>query len=358
MGNHVSRVDGVHRFLERRTRRTLFAVSVGAVVIVSAADALTGVELSLSLFYLIPVMLAAWFVGRPAGIFISLLSTIGWFLADIREHPGYAHVGIPYWNALMMLGFFLIVVVTLFSLHESRTRETTLSRRIQEDLLRIQRPYPPGVQIASAWIPSSHVSGDYVDVLPLGVKVAGFCIADAAGQGIPAALLMSNFQATLRATATATVRPEELCARLNAWMLSHLSAAVFVTLFYGVLDVASGQFTYCNAGHCRPVLVRSDGTTTLLEEGGIPLGIDDHWEYRQGATVLHTGDRLLLYTDGVTENMNGRRELFGEERLAELLRRERKKSAASVRDSVLRAVRAYSGGDFEDDITLLYLAVS
>jgi sigma-B regulation protein RsbU (phosphoserine phosphatase) len=222
-------------------------------------------------------------------------------------------------------------------------------------------PELPGFQIAAASKPARTLSGDYFDVLDLSQGDLGdgrlaISVGDVIGKGVPAALLMSNVQATVRALATPSMQPAELAAKLNQSILRNTTRGKFVTFFYGVVDSRAGTLTYTNAGHCAPVLIRSSGEVARLETGGAVLGVFSEWSYEQAQIALTPGDRLLLFTDGVTDAENSVEEEFGEERLVKLAVALRELDAAGIKDRILENVAEFTGGNFEDDATLVVVA--
>jgi sigma-B regulation protein RsbU (phosphoserine phosphatase) len=231
------------------------------------------------------------------------------------------------------------------------------ARDIERKLLLDEIPQVSGFQISCAWQPASAVGGDYFDVLKFGESRAGLCIADVMGKGVPAALLMSNLQAAVRATGTEAISPDDLTLKLNQIISGNLSSGKFITFFYGVLDGAGKRFTYTNAGHNSPVLMRCDGSHSRLDPGGVALGVLAKGQYEQAEVVLRSGDRLVLFTDGVTEALSPQDEEYGEERLLELLTENRALRADDLQNKILRTVTEFSGGTLRDDATLIVVAV-
>ncbi|HZS08613.1 MAG TPA: SpoIIE family protein phosphatase [Blastocatellia bacterium] len=242
------------------------------------------------------------------------------------------------------------------ALERSRAHELSTAREIQQGLLPQEVPTLAGCEIATAWQTAREVGGDYFDVLQFDDRYAALCIGDASGKGMPAALMMSNVQAMVRATAAANVSPRELCLKINQAMCHNLTEGRFITFIYGLLDTVSRRFLYANAGHNAPMLVRRDGTSRQLTMGGTVLGIVAGGDYPQEEIKLEPGDHLLFFTDGVTEVTNAAGEEFGEWRLLSLLTRYRNLSVAALREKIMAAVTAFSDGDFHDDATLIVLA--
>jgi sigma-B regulation protein RsbU (phosphoserine phosphatase) len=238
-----------------------------------------------------------------------------------------------------------------------RTQEIEEAREIQRGLLPRRIPQIPGMEVAASWQPARIVGGDYFDVLKFNGGTLGLAIGDVVGKGLPAALVMSNVQAAVKAVATAGLPPGELCARVNRLLCGNLSAGRFVTFFYGVVDAQRWTLTYANAGHVPPVLVRRDGFTARLRAGGAVLGEFPEWRYEQGTLPFAPGDRLALFTDGVTEARNAAGEEYGEARLTEFLRRHRGLRAEELRARLMEDVQRYCGSSFEDDATVLVVSV-
>jgi sigma-B regulation protein RsbU (phosphoserine phosphatase) len=235
-------------------------------------------------------------------------------------------------------------------------RELDEARRIQEELMPASILQTRGLRIAATWRPARIVGGDYFDVLQLDQDTVAICIADVSGKGMPAALMMSNLQATVRAHAYARMRPRDLCARVNAAMCDNTPAHGFVSFFYAVIASARKQLTYCNAGH-NPPLVYGQAGLRRLECGGGIVGAFRDWPYDDEAIQLASGDRILMYTDGLTECRNLPGEEFGEERLIELIARAPFIEAATLADEVVRETARFSNENFEDDLTVVAVSV-
>jgi len=241
---------------------------------------------------------------------------------------------------------------------QEQEREIAEAKAIQEKLLPREIPQMPGYEIATAWQSARLVGGDYFDILPLDDQTLGICIADVAGKGMPAALLMSNLQAAVRGLSSLSIAPDLLCSRLNSIVYRNTESDRFITFFYAHLDGSTRRLAYVNAGHNAPFVVRSDGSHERLRDGGVVLGVFASRNYEMGSTQLSAGDRVILFTDGVTEACNPVGEEFGEARLLRLLEDHRTLSANELQGKIIAVVAEFSGGRWQDDATLLVLAVA
>jgi sigma-B regulation protein RsbU (phosphoserine phosphatase) len=233
--------------------------------------------------------------------------------------------------------------------HEFAMQEAA---EVQRALLPAAPPVTTGMQMAVTYQPVAEIGGDYFDVLDFGHST-GLVIADVVGKGVSAALLMTHLRAAVKATATANAAPDEVCSRLNE-MTSQLNLpGKFTSLFYGTFIHGTNRLRYCNAGHLPPIVVRANSTERLLA-GGPVLGAMATPPYQCGEVVLESGDRLALYTDGVTEAGSAREE-FGEERLVEALVRARGLSLSEMKDAITAEVLAHCEGRPADDLTLIVL---
>ena len=229
------------------------------------------------------------------------------------------------------------------------------AREIQRGLMPRRMPHLPGFSLASAWQPAHDVSGDYLGAFKLSESHAALCVADVAGKGFPAALLMSNMQAALKSLTSETIAPSDLCVKLNQLMCSNTPLRKFVSCFYSELKIEERTLKFTNAGHNPPFLIRRNGECIRLDEGGPVIGAFCESEYTQREIQFHKGDKLLLFTDGVTEARNSAGEEFGEERLEECLRCYRGHNAAELRTIILNEVTRFCAGNFDDDAALMVI---
>jgi phosphoserine phosphatase RsbU/P len=240
---------------------------------------------------------------------------------------------------------------------EIQEQELQRAREIQQSLLPKEIPQLPGVTVAAAWHPARMVGGDYFDVLRLDGNRLAICIADVSGKGVPAALLMANVQASLRASVRDLDSPARVCGIMNGMLCESIAANKFVTFFCGVLDASTRTFRYCNAGHSYPILVSGGAAHTLDHGGGAVLGVFPSWNYQDSSINLNSGDRLFLFTDGITEAENEHGEEFGVERVAAFGKTHAARSAAALNKELLTQVSDFCRAQFQDDATLVVLVV-
>lgn len=192
-----------------------------------------------------------------------------------------------------------------------------------------------------------------LDLVPFGDDLY-FLLADVSGKGIAAALLMAAFRASLLAEIRNHYAIRRIFEKVNRLLYESTDTGKFVTAFYGVLDVKNRVFTFSNAGHNPPLLLRENGTVEWLTEGGLALGILTEATYEERPVPLSTGDVLVLYTDGVTEASTSTGEQYGVKRLEDLVRRLAQEPAAVIVDAIRNEVEAFTGEmHLNDDLTLV-----
>jgi serine phosphatase RsbU (regulator of sigma subunit) len=238
---------------------------------------------------------------------------------------------------------------------ELQGQELQQAREIQQSLLPKEIPQVPGFEIDGVWEPARVVGGDYYDVIKVSGTKLGICIADVVGKSVSAALLMANVQASVRAFATESTSPSALCSRVNSVLCANIATGKFVTLFYAVLDAERGLLHYTNAGHLLPILIQADGEVKELHNGGAVIGVFPEWKYEDSIVKLQPGDRLLLFTDGITEAGLGDEE-FGEQRLIASARTYADKSTSELKSGLLGDVKHFCASQLRDDATLIVIS--
>jgi sigma-B regulation protein RsbU (phosphoserine phosphatase) len=299
-----------------------------------------------------------WMIAPPAGLTLSSLIAVGWKFSFVVTLA----FGIPLFlyhrtkEHLERRNVELQQKVERGTARlEMQEAELQRAREIQQSLLPRNIPQIPGFEIAGAWQPASTVSGDYYDVLPLGDHKLGICIADVSGKGVSAALLMANVQAAVRAYASESESPAQVCGKVNRLLCENIATGKFVTFLYAILDGDERSFQYCNAGHLYPILV-SRGSVRMLEQGGAVLGVFPAWTYEDSVIDLKAGDRLLLFTDGITEASDTNGQEFEETRIAAFAKANATLSASELDNRLLAQVTDFCGAHFQDDATLLVIA--
>jgi sigma-B regulation protein RsbU (phosphoserine phosphatase) len=240
----------------------------------------------------------------------------------------------------------------LLSLRE----EMVLARNIQLNLLPSKVPDIKGYEISATSLPAKDVGGDYYDFLKLSEKKFAFCLGDIAGKGLPAAMLMSNLQATLRGQARNCDTPSNCISRSNELLYHSTESDRFATLFYGILDLENHLVKYCNAGHDVPILIKNSGEVVEIKEGGLMLGAFPVFPYKQDEFNMEIGDNIILYSDGVTEAMNENEEEFSLGKLISLLVENQDLSPNQIITKIIEAIKSHSGSTPQsDDVTLMVI---
>jgi len=236
--------------------------------------------------------------------------------------------------------------------------ELLIARNIQQSFLPAGNPNLPGFDISGINIPSEQVGGDYYDFIPIVENQIGVAIGDVAGKGIPAALIMASFRASLKAEIRNNYAIRTICFKVNNLLYESLERENYVTAIYGVLDIRNRIFTFSNAGHNPPILRRKEGKIRHLTEGGLALGVIQNSEYKERALNLKPGDVILFYTDGVTEAKNESEEEFGTKRLEKILSENPDVNARELQDKIYQEVKDFTGNKpGEDDLTMIIIKV-
>jgi serine phosphatase RsbU (regulator of sigma subunit)/transcriptional regulator with GAF, ATPase, and Fis domain len=237
---------------------------------------------------------------------------------------------------------------------ERMERELQLAREIQTTFLPDRLPELPGWDIGARWQPARQVGGDFYDILILDDDRIGFVIADVADKGMPAALFMTLIRTLIRAAAKEKLSPASVLKQVNELLIPDSKHGMFVTVFYGVFSLNSGIVVYANAGH-NPPIVKQINRAELIEltRTSIALGIFEDIEVEERELCMNPGDWILLYTDGITEAFSAKEEIFGTERLFNLLVDYKFISSDELLDRIEGSVNEFiTGTDLSDDMTL------
>ena len=242
---------------------------------------------------------------------------------------------------------------------ESIKGDLAVAREIQQAILpRIIPPFPENahqIDIAASMEAAKDVGGDFYDFFRIDEDHIGFVIADVSGKGVPAAIFMAVCRTLIRATGIKGGAPSECITYTNDLMVEESVSDMFVTVFYGIYNLKSGEVVYTNAGHNPPYVVKADGSIKNLPlSKNLVTGIVEGYQYTEETLQLEHGDTLLLYTDGVTEAIDTESKEYGEERLKNLLRQSAQASCQELIDMVKADVKSFAGDEEQsDDITLL-----
>lgn len=242
---------------------------------------------------------------------------------------------------------------------ERMLKELEIAKGIQQSFLPDAAPELPGFDLAGYNLPALEVGGDFYDFIPLDTDHYGLVIADVSGKGVPAALFMALSRTLIRASATSVDDPVRSIREANRHIFADSKTSMFVTLFYAVLDCREKSLMFVNAGHNPPLyLGAGTGSVRLLNAEGIALGVLDEIELKSVSIPLHSGDVVVLYTDGVTEAMNEKDEEYGIERLMKCVEDTKSLSSQAIIDAIVREVTAFAGTHPQhDDITVMVLKV-
>jgi sigma-B regulation protein RsbU (phosphoserine phosphatase) len=352
-------------FLSRQSKAALFVIAFVSAVVIGFFDYITGQDYYFFIFYAIPIFLITWYIGKPQGYMMSLFCLVAWFLDDTLNRPVFADPFVPMWNIFVKFGFYIMLIEALSALKQSleREKETELrnieheldiARQVQQRLFPQSAPEMLTLDYCGVCKPASKIGGDYYDYFLLGKGRLALAIGDVCGHGISASLLMASVEAFVRSNSHLYGDNLKTFIReMNSFLYQSTEDSKFVTFFYSVYDDKTRKMVYVNAGHNPPFLLNRNGFEKL-DKGGLLLGAVESAEYEQGEVNLGAGDLLLLYTDGITEAMNVKEELFGDERLEKTVSGNRSGNAESVKEYILETLKKYAGSHpQEDDITMI-----
>ena len=230
--------------------------------------------------------------------------------------------------------------------------ELVVASKVQKALLPERPPELSGLKITFFNIPSRIVGGDFYDIFKLGPNKLAVAIGDVSGKGAPASILMAMLYAGFRSLLKVIYPVVEVVARLNNLITDTTAEGYYATFFFGIYNHETHELTYSNAGHNSPILLRDGGSIERLQIGGVVLGFLKDQEYRQAQITLRSGDCLILYTDGITEVMNSEGEEFGEERLIDFIKKNRKKNYSGIKKLLIQELNKFSAQqELADDAT-------
>ncbi len=236
--------------------------------------------------------------------------------------------------------------------------ELSIARIIQQSFLPRIKPQLSGFDISGINIPSEKVGGDYYDFIPIIENQIGVAIGDVSGKGIPAALIMASFRASLIAEIRNNYAIRSIMFKVNNLLFESTASDIYVTAVYGVLDTKNRIFTFANAGHNAPILRHANGEMEYLTEGGVALGMFENLKYEERPVGLSPGEIIVFYTDGVTEAKNEKEEEFGTKKLKQVINDSHQLNASQIQENIYRAVKDFTGSlPQADDLTMIVIKV-
>jgi sigma-B regulation protein RsbU (phosphoserine phosphatase) len=236
--------------------------------------------------------------------------------------------------------------------------ELVVASKVQKALLPERPPEIAGLKITFFSVPSQIVGGDFYDIFKLGPKKLAIAIGDVSGKGAPASILMAMLYAGFRSLLKVIYPVVEVVARLNNLITDTTAEGYFATFFFGIYNHETRELTYSNAGHNPPILLRRDESFERLEKGGIVLGFLKNQEYHQEQVTLQSGDSLILYTDGISEVINSEGDEYGEERLIEFIKKNRRINYSEIKRLLMEELNKFSAQqEMADDATFALIRV-
>ena len=363
--------------LQRQPRLVQALVFMALFVLIAWFDLVLGHDLSLFTLYLIPTLFSGWFLGIRWGYVSCIASAVVWVIDDWGGKTFYHHALIPYWNVAERLIVLTVIVTIVNALkgaledeneaeRRSAQKELEIACEVQVRLLPSQTPDYPRLEFGFFYQPAREVGGDYYDFIPFDLERMGLAVGDVSGKGLSSALLMASLQGLVRTNLA--VRQGEVARfviELNHSLYKLTASNRYATLFFALVDVSNQTLQYVNAGQNPPLLFRNGtspahclGTPERLEGGGPPIGIFAQSQYRSEHVLLHNGDVLVAYTDGVVEALNPQQEEFGEERLNDIVRSSLSLTAAEICKRIAARLQAFVAESPQwDDITLVVMKV-
>jgi sigma-B regulation protein RsbU (phosphoserine phosphatase) len=239
---------------------------------------------------------------------------------------------------------------------EKMEKELSLAAEIQTDFLPKATPEFKGFDVSGYMTPCYQVGGDYYDYMPIGSDRLGITIADVSGKGVSASLLMASLRASLHSEVHLLYDMEKMTANLNDFIHKSSSINSFITFFFCELNMKSGKLKFINAGHNPPIVLDKKGNINRLESCGLCLGMFPDVEYKAQTVVLHPGDIILLFTDGITESRNKENKEFEEEKLVKFLKKKSKLPAPELIKEIQKEVETFTADtDQMDDQTVVVI---
>jgi len=340
---------------------------LAAIAGVAYADHLV-VSLSLVYLYTLPLIVGAIFLRKGISYGLIVACILFHYFFHYFDSPRHIHLELRIFHdlsALLCLTFVVYVLQRYIERQESLVKavqqqrdsllkDLELAAQVQRLFLPLGKPAVSGLEVAGMMQPASGVSGDYYDYFPIDTHTTQIIVADVAGKGVPAALLMSATAAAVRLEANHDRNMLEQVERLNTGIHSVSDSDRYVTLLLAEIGAQKRRLRYVNCGHNPALLFRAKtGTLTLLDSSCPPIGLSPEEICELASENLVTGDVLVFYTDGITEAENQLGEEFGLERLSATVLRDSSLSAEDLMSNIYNAAADFCGDNFNDDATIL-----
>jgi serine phosphatase RsbU (regulator of sigma subunit) len=338
------------------TRRDLFSMSFDPMAADERSPGNTIADLELRSVACVPLVRVSLGGGAKTQMVNAASSSAGVLYMDSRIHV----VDLAGGNRELLQTLAIEASTVLENarlLEEERAKqrieeELGVARRIQQSLLPRTLPETGWFRVCGSSMASHEVGGDYYDVVSINPDTWSLVIADVAGKGVSSALMASFLQGAFLNAALGG-RIADVLGRINEFLAERADHGKYATVFYATLDL-SGKLKFSNAGHCAPLLVRKGGTIESLNTTSMPVGMVPGAPFSEEDRVLKPGDRIVLYTDGVTEAQTAAEEFFGKQRLREAVSKSAALDCAGMHDAIQQALKDFTGGaEQSDDITLV-----
>ncbi len=340
-------------------RRELLSMTFDPSSVGSDEPSNSVVDLELRSVVCVPLLRIRVVAGDATNVFSNVNDTVGVLYMDSRLSAADLSAG----NRELLQSLAIEASTVLENarlLEEERTKqkmeeELNVARGIQQNLLPKALPVDGWFRAAGSSIPSHQVGGDYFDVLPANESCWAAVVADVSGKGVSSALLASLLQGVFLDVSESTALMQEKMERVNRFLSERTEGGKYATIFYGLLDKL-GRLRYINAGHCAPIIVPPEDPLSYLETTAMPVGLMAEAAFEVGENRLASGDKVVIYSDGVTEAQSPSGEFFGRRRLRESILACRKDSCQALHDAIQDAVRVFTeGAPQSDDVTLVVL---
>jgi serine phosphatase RsbU (regulator of sigma subunit) len=357
--------------IDKISKPVVFILTVLFVILLGIIDYATGEDFSFYIFYVIPVLFIVWYGGKWQGLVISFLCLVSWYIDSFIGRPEIPNYLAFYWNMLLQLGFFLILIFILASLKnavekqkqiekEKIRREFEIAAQVQDKLFPQEKPGIKSLDYFGICKPAEAVGGDYYDYFKIKEDEIVFAIGDIAGHGISSALLMAGLVGFVRSNATIyRDKLNEFMNKINRLMCSSTDGSKFATFFYSIYNETDRSLKFINAGHNPPLLYRmKTNAFSELKTNGFIIGAIPDIKYQERAEILEDKDILIFYTDGITEAFDTKDDLYGTDRMKDVICKNMNMNAKEICNEILKSVNIYSTGKQQaDDMTLLVIKI-